>query len=42
MGHSTKDMLVKHYRKHTTEADARAFWEIAPKCVLKVEHLNRG
>jgi integrase len=30
MGHATKEMLFKHYRKHTTKADAMAFWAINP------------
>ena len=42
MGHSTKDMLVKHYRKHTTEVDAKIFWNINPDAVLKVEYLHVG
>lgn len=42
MGHSTKDMLVRHYRKHTTEVAARAFWEMKPEAVLKVECLHVG
>ncbi len=42
MGHSTKDMLVRHYRKHTTEVAAHAFWAVRPSTVLKVECLNVG
>ena len=38
MGHSTKDMLVRHYRKHTTEVAARAFWAVKPEVVLKIEN----
>lgn len=35
MGHRTKDQLVKHYRKHTTRADAAAFWALTPDKVLE-------
>jgi integrase len=37
MGHASKEVLVKHYRKHTTKADARAFWSITPETVFKSE-----
>jgi integrase len=40
MGHASKDMLVKHYRKHTTKADARAFWALTPDLVLKKHELE--
>jgi len=40
MGHATKEMLVKHYRKHTTKADARAFWALTPDVVLKKRELE--
>jgi len=40
MGHSTKDMLVKHYRKHTTEADARAFWAITPNTIARIKSVQ--
>ena len=40
MGHATKDMLVKHYRKHTTKADAQAFWALTPEAVFKRQELE--
>jgi integrase len=40
MGHATKDMLVKHYRKHTTKADAQAFWALTPEVVFKRQALE--
>jgi integrase len=40
MGHASKDMLVKHYRKHTTKADARTFWELTPEVVFKTQKLE--
>lgn len=40
MGHATKDILVKHYRKHTTKADARAFWALTPEVVPKKQKLE--
>jgi integrase/recombinase XerD len=42
MGHRTKDQLVTHYRQHTTEEEARAFWNIKPEVVLQVERLLVG
>ncbi len=36
MGHRTKDQLSKHYRKHMTEEDARAFWALLPETVAKI------
>lgn len=30
MGHRTKDELHKHYRKHLSEQDAKAFWSLRP------------
>lgn len=34
MGHRTKDQLLKHYRKHMTEAQGKAFWALTPDSVL--------
>lgn len=36
MGHRTKEQLVTHYRQHTTEEEARAFWAITPSTILKI------
>jgi hypothetical protein len=33
-------MLVKHYRKQTTEADAHAFWALTPDVVLDAPRLE--
>jgi integrase len=35
MGHATKEMLVKHYRRHTTREDALKFWALTPQEVLR-------
>ena len=40
MGHRTKDQLVKHYRKHMTEEQARAFWALTPDSVAKITPIN--
>jgi integrase len=40
MGHRTKDQLVKHYRKHTTQKDAEAFWSISPEMISKFKTLS--
>jgi hypothetical protein len=33
-------MLVKHYRKHTTKADAVAFWALTPEAVFNRQELE--
>ncbi len=40
MGHATKEILVKHYRKHTKEADAAAFWALTPAAVFGAQGLE--
>jgi integrase len=38
LGHRTKDQLSTHYRQHTTEEEAQAFWAITPKRVFEFEN----
>ena len=40
MGHRTKDQLVRHYRKHTSQKDAEAFWTVSPKMISKCKTLS--
>jgi integrase len=42
MGHRTKDQLVRHYRKHMTESQAKAFWELTPDAVLKITNIKQA
>ncbi|MEI6714642.1 MAG: hypothetical protein WCO60_12875 [Verrucomicrobiota bacterium] len=40
MGHRTKDQLTNHYRQHTTEEEAQAFWGLIPEIVLKISPIG--
>ena len=40
MGHRTKEQLVTHYRQHTTEEEARAFWAIKPGTIAKIQNAS--
>ena len=37
MGHRTKEQLFTHYRQHTTEAEAQAFWTVRPTMMSKIK-----
>lgn len=40
MGHRTKEQLVTHYRQHTTEEEARAYWGIKPAILEVIKITN--
>ncbi len=40
MGHRTKEQLVTHYRQHTTEEEAQAFWGIGPTILETIKITN--
>jgi len=42
MGHRTKEQLFTHYRQHTTEEEARAFWDIKPAILEVINIANTG
>lgn len=40
MGHASRDVLRKHYRKHVKTPDANAFWSLTPDVVLGAPRLE--
>ena len=40
MGHASRDVLRKHYRKHVKAAEATAYWALTPDVVLGVPRLE--
>jgi len=40
MGHRTKEQLFTHYRQHTTEEEARAFWALTPTMITKIQSVQ--
>ena len=42
MGHRTKEQLVNHYRRHTTEVQAAEFWSLSPDKLIKVNSLRKA
>ena len=40
LGHASRDVLRKHYRKHVKTADANAFWSLTPDVVLGAPRLE--
>jgi len=40
MGHRTKEQLVTHYRQHTTNEEAEAYWAITPSVISKIKSVQ--